>query len=108
MFEPAEPGAGSSFESKIVGGSVPKEYIPGVEKGINSVMGTGVLAGFPVVDFKATLIDGAYHDVELVGAGVRNRGPRGVPRGPAEGRLGAARADHEGRGGDARRSTSAS
>jgi len=64
VFEPAEPGTGSSFESKIVGGSVPKEYIPGVEKGINSVMGSGVLAGFPVVDVKATLIDGAYHDVD--------------------------------------------
>ena len=64
VFEPAEPGAGSSFESKVVGGSVPKEYIPGVEKGINSVMGSGVLAGFPVVDVKATLIDGAYHDVD--------------------------------------------
>jgi elongation factor G len=64
VFEPAEPGAGSSFESKIIGGSVPKEYIPGVEKGINSVMGAGVLAGFPVVDVKATLIDGAYHDVD--------------------------------------------
>ncbi len=64
VFEPAEPGAGSSFESKIVGGAVPKEYIPGVEKGINSVMGSGVLAGFPVVDVKATLIDGAFHDVD--------------------------------------------
>ena len=64
VFEPAEPGAGSSFDSKIVGGSVPKEYIPGVEKGVNSVMGSGVLAGFPVVDVKATLIDGAYHDVD--------------------------------------------
>jgi elongation factor G len=64
VFEPAEAGAGSSFESKIVGGSVPKEYIPGVEKGINSVMGAGILAGFPVVDVKATLIDGAYHDVD--------------------------------------------
>jgi elongation factor G len=64
VFEPAEAGAGSSFESKIVGGAVPKEYIPGVEKGINSVMGSGVLAGFPVVDVKATLIDGAYHDVD--------------------------------------------
>jgi elongation factor G len=64
VFEPAEPGAGSSFESKIIGGSVPKEYIPGVEKGINSVMGSGILAGFPVVDVKATLIDGAYHDVD--------------------------------------------
>ena len=64
IFEPNEPGAGTSFESKIVGGSVPKEFIPGVEKGINSVMGSGVLAGFPVVDVKATLIDGAYHDVD--------------------------------------------
>ncbi len=64
IFEPAEAGAGSSFESKIVGGTVPKEYIPGVEKGINSVMGSGVLAGFPVVDVKATLVDGAYHDVD--------------------------------------------
>src|SRR6476660_1459846 len=64
VFEPAEAGAGSSFESKIIGGAVPKEYIPGVEKGINSVMGSGGLAGFPVVDVKATLIDGAYHDVD--------------------------------------------
>ncbi len=64
VFEPNEAGAGTAFESKIVGGSVPKEFIPGVEKGINSVMGSGVLAGFPVVDVKATLIDGAYHDVD--------------------------------------------
>ncbi len=64
VFEPAEPGKGSSFESKVVGGAVPKEFIPGVEKGINSVMGSGILAGFPVVDVKATLIDGAYHDVD--------------------------------------------
>ncbi len=64
IFEPNEPGAGNVFESKIVGGAVPKEYIPGVEKGINSVMGSGVLAGFPVVDVKATLIDGGFHDVD--------------------------------------------
>ena len=64
VFEPNEPGAGSSFESVIVGGSVPKEYIPGVEKGFNSVLGSGILAGFPVVDVKATLVDGAYHDVD--------------------------------------------
>jgi elongation factor G len=64
VFEPAEAGAGSSFESKVVGGAVPKDYVPGVEKGINSVMGSGILAGFPVVDVKATLIDGAYHDVD--------------------------------------------
>jgi elongation factor G len=64
IFEPNEPGKGSSFESQVVGGTVPKEFIPGVEKGINSVMGSGVLAGFPVVDVKATLVDGSYHDVD--------------------------------------------
>jgi elongation factor G len=64
IFEPQEPGAGFEFESKIVGGSVPKEYIPGVEKGIRSVMESGLIAGFPVIDFKATLIDGKFHDVD--------------------------------------------
>ncbi|KQQ24297.1 elongation factor G [Methylobacterium sp. Leaf123] len=64
IVEPNEPGAGFAFESKIVGGAVPKEYIPGVEKGLNSVLGAGVLAGFPVVDVKVELIDGAYHDVD--------------------------------------------
>jgi len=63
-FEPCEPGEGYSFESKIVGGSVPKEYVPGVEKGINSVRENGLLANFPVIDFKAILVDGAYHDVD--------------------------------------------
>jgi len=63
-FEPSEPGAGFVFESKVVGGNVPKEYIPGVEKGLRSAVDTGVLAGFPVIDFKATLTDGAYHDVD--------------------------------------------
>ena len=61
---PTEPGEGYSFESRIVGGAVPKEYIPGVEKGIKSVMDSGPLAGFPVIDFKVALIDGAYHDVD--------------------------------------------
>ena len=64
IFEPNEAGAGNVFESKVVGGAVPKEFVPGVEKGINSVMGAGILAGFPVVDVKATLIDGAFHDVD--------------------------------------------
>jgi len=64
VIEPVEPGVGYSFESKIVGGTVPKEYIPGVEKGIKSVMDSGPLAGFPVIDFKVALIDGAYHDVD--------------------------------------------
>ena len=64
IISPTEPGEGYSFESKIVGGSIPKEYIPGVEKGIKSVMDSGPLAGFPVIDFKVSLIDGAYHDVD--------------------------------------------
>ena len=64
VFEPAEPGEGFVFESKIVGGNVPREFIPGVEKGLKSAVETGVLAGFPCIDFKATLIDGAYHDVD--------------------------------------------
>ena len=55
---------GFEFENKVVGGNVPKEYVPGVEKGLESVLGSGVLAGFPVVDLKVTLIDGAYHDVD--------------------------------------------
>src|ERR1700728_3050581 len=64
VVEPNEPGAGYVFESKIVGGAVPKEYIPGVEKGLASVMGSGVVAGFPVVDVKVQLVDGKYHDVD--------------------------------------------
>jgi elongation factor G len=63
-IEPTAPGEGYSFESRIVGGSVPKEYVPGVEKGIKSVMDSGPLAGFPVIDFKVALLDGAYHDVD--------------------------------------------
>ncbi len=64
VLMPTEPGEGYSFESKIVGGSIPKEYIPGVEKGILSVMDSGPLAGFPVIDFKVVLLDGAFHDVD--------------------------------------------
>jgi elongation factor G len=64
IITPTEPGEGYSFESKVVGGSVPKEYIPGVEKGIKSVMDSGPLAGFPVIDFKVALVDGAFHDVD--------------------------------------------
>ncbi len=63
-FEPLDKGSGVLFESKIVGGRVPKEYIPGVEKGIKSSTETGFLAGFPVIDFKCTLVDGAFHDVD--------------------------------------------
>jgi elongation factor G len=64
VFEPGEAGSGFVFESAIVGGAVPKEYIPGVQKGLESAKENGLLAGFPLIDFKASLIDGAYHDVD--------------------------------------------
>jgi elongation factor G len=64
VITPTEPGEGYTFESRIVGGAVPKEYIPGVEKGIKSVMDSGPLAGFPVIDFKVSLLDGKFHDVD--------------------------------------------
>ena len=62
--EPTEPGKPFEFENEVVGGAVPKEFIPAVEKGLESVLGSGVLAGFPVVDLKVSLIDGAYHEVD--------------------------------------------
>lgn len=64
IFEPNPEGEDFVFESKIVGGAVPKEYIPGVQKGIQSVLSSGPLAGFPMLGVKATLIDGAFHDVD--------------------------------------------
>ncbi|TVQ82798.1 MAG: elongation factor G [Micavibrio sp.] len=64
IFEPQEPGEGYEFASKIVGGNIPREFIPGVEKGLLSAQETGVLAGFPMIDFKASLVDGAFHDVD--------------------------------------------
>ncbi|UCC15858.1 MAG: elongation factor G [Gammaproteobacteria bacterium] len=63
-IEPQEPGAGYEFKNSIVGGSVPKEYIPAVDKGVKEQMESGVLAGYPVVDLKVTLYDGSYHDVD--------------------------------------------
>jgi elongation factor G len=63
-LEPNETGKGNDFETEIVGGTVPKEYIPGVEKGVTSVWGNGVLIGFPIVDMKVTLYDGAFHEVD--------------------------------------------
>ena len=61
---PQQPGDGYEFESKIVGGAIPKEYIPGVEKGIDSIRDTGLLVGFPILDFRVELYDGAFHDVD--------------------------------------------
>ena len=63
-LEPNETGKGNVFESSIIGGTVPKEFIPGVEKGVKSVWDNGMLIGFPLVDMKVTLYDGAYHDVD--------------------------------------------
>ncbi|MGN6514546.1 MAG: elongation factor G [Rhizomicrobium sp.] len=63
-FEPLPPGSGFVFENEVVGGSVPKEYIPAVEKGLKNQKESGLLAGFPVIDFKATLVDGKYHEVD--------------------------------------------
>ena len=63
-MEPLEPGSGYVFENKIVGGAIPKEYIPAVDAGIQGAMQTGVLAGYPVVDVKCTLVDGSYHEVD--------------------------------------------
>ena len=63
-FEPGEPGSGFVFENTTVGGSVPKEYVPGVQKGLESAKENGLLAGFPLIDFKATLYDGGFHDVD--------------------------------------------
>ena len=63
-IEPNEPGAGFTFESKVVGGNIPKEYIPAVEAGIKGAMQSGTLAGYPVVDVKVTLLDGSYHEVD--------------------------------------------
>lgn len=63
-FEPLEPGSGFVFENKVVGGVVPREYIPAVQNGIEESMKNGVIAGFPLVDIKATIYDGSYHDVD--------------------------------------------
>src|SRR5699024_1424044 len=64
-YEPNEEGAGFEFENKIVGGVIPREYIPSVEEVISEAMESGVLAGYPLIDVKATLFDGSYHDVDL-------------------------------------------
>ncbi|WP_375318744.1 elongation factor G [Candidatus Tisiphia endosymbiont of Oplodontha viridula] len=88
IFEPQEAGEGFIFESKIVGGAIPKEFIPGVEKGLNNIKDTGVVAGYPMIDFKATLIDGAFHDVDssvlafeiATKAAFREGMPKGSPK----------------------------
>jgi elongation factor G len=88
VFEPQEPGFGYEFESKLHGSSVPREYVPGVEKGLSGSRDSGVLAGFPVIDFKVTLTDGASHDVDssvmafeiAARAAFREAMPKAAPR----------------------------
>jgi elongation factor G len=62
--EPLEPGGGFEFESRVVGGSIPREYIPAVEKGVTEALSSGVLAGYPLVDLKVVLVEGSYHEVD--------------------------------------------
>ena len=64
QIEPLDPGKGREVENKIKGGAIPKEFIPGVEKGIETVSDTGILAGFPIIDYKVTIVDGLHHDVD--------------------------------------------
>jgi elongation factor G len=83
-LEPQEPGKGFEFVNKIVGGSVPKEYIPPVQKGIEEAMENGVLAGYPMVDIKATIIDGSYHDVDSSEMAFKIAGSMGFKEGAAK------------------------
>ena len=74
QFEPLPPGAGFLFDSKVTGGRVPKEYIPAVQRGIEDAMEVGVLAGYPMVDFRAILLDGSYHEVDSSDQSFRTAG----------------------------------
>ena len=103
----ASAARASIFKDEVKGGNIPKEYIPSVEKGIREIAATGSLIGFPIIDFTATLYDGAYHDVDSSALAFEITGRAGDARSRAEGRHQAARADHEGRGRDARRIISA-
>merc|ERR1712227_339879 len=83
-IEPQEEGAGYEFVNEIVGGVVPKEYIPAVDKGIQEQMRSGVLAGYPVLDVKVTLFDGSYHDVDSSEMAFKIAGSMGFKKGAAE------------------------
>ena len=84
-FEPLPPGSGFEFENDVIGGSVPREFVPGVEKGLKLAKEVGTIAGFPMIDFKATLIDGDYHDVDLERHDLRHRCARVLSRRHPEG-----------------------
>ena len=83
-LEPMPRGAGFEFAAKIVGGSVPKEYIPSVEKGVTKALDDGVLAGYPVVDLKATLVDGSFHPVDSSGVSFEIAGNHALSKGLRE------------------------
>src|SRR5262249_55567437 len=90
-IEPQLPGGGRAFENEVIGGNVPKEYIPAVEKGVMQVADSGVMVGFPLIDFKVALYDGSYHDVDsrsmafeiAARRAMRGLGAKAAPRGPA-------------------------
>ena len=77
---PGEPGTGFTFENQIVGGAIPKEYIPSVEKGIAEALNTGVVAGYPVLDVRVELVDGSYHDVDSSEAAFKVAGSMAIKK----------------------------
>ena len=83
MLEPTGPGGGYEFDDKITGGRIPKEYIPAVDQGIQPALTSGVLAGYPLVDVKATLLDGCYHDVDSSEMAFKIAGPWASRKPPA-------------------------
>ena len=101
-LEPLERGTGFELESKIVGGAVPREYWRAIEAGVTEALAGGVVAGYPVVDIKVTLVDGSYHEVDSSEMAFKIAGCMAAKDGVAQGRPGHPRADHEGRGHRAR------
>ena len=97
-IEPNEPGGGYEFENRIVGGAIPRDYIPAVDQGIQEAMSTGVLAGYPVVDIKVALIDGRYHEVDSSEMAFKIAGSMAFKDGAQKAKPVAARADDGGRG----------
>ena len=102
---PSEPGAGYVFENKIVGGVIPKEFIPSIEKGVREAMRRGVLAGYPVIDVKVSLFDGSYHDVDSSGPAFEVAASMGFQDGVKTRRIAPARAGDGGRGRRAQKTT---